>query len=602
MTELSVNERIKKLREVMKKNNIDIFFTCTSDFHNSEYIQDYFREVYYITGFSGSNGSVVITEKEAYLYTDGRYFIQAAKELSGSEVILMKMGEKDVLKEEELIKSICSNEKAMTLSFDGRMINSSRGRLILGDNENLTVRDDINLLDFVWEDRPKLIFNKIFKLDDKYSGETANSKVERVREYMNKENADTYILTSLCDIAWLLNIRGSDIHCNPVFFGYVIITDDKVKVFADDGLTKDIHDFLDGEFGNELEIKSYNDFYEDVRKNCNGCNVLVDASMISYRLYNLLNNEDVNVIDKFNVTSNFKAIKNETELNNTRKAHVTDGVAVTKYIYWLKNNIGKIHITEKSAEDKLYEFRKMSDSLIDLSFDTISAYKANAAMMHYEAGDDCAVLKDEGMLLVDSGGHYLEGTTDITRTIVLGKISDKEKMYYTLSLKGMLNLSAAKFLYGCSGLNLDILARGPLWNLGMDYKCGTGHGVGHILSVHEGPNGFRWRKVPERNDGCVLEEGMITTIEPGVYIENEFGIRIENELICKKSFANEYGQFMEFETITFCPVDLEAVDLKFLDERDKELLNTYNEKVYETISPYLNEEEKIWLKHETRRV
>ena len=602
MTELSVNERIKKLREVMKKNNIDIFFTCTSDFHNSEYIQDYFREVYYITGFSGSNGSVVITEKEAYLYTDGRYFIQAAKELSGSEVILMKMGEKDVLKEEELIKSICSNEKAMTLSFDGRMINSSRGRLILGDNENLTVRDDINLLDFVWEDRPKLIFNKIFKLDDKYSGETANSKVERVREYMNKENADTYILTSLCDIAWLLNIRGSDIHCNPVFFGYVIITDDKVKVFADDGLTKDIHDFLDGEFGNELEIKSYNDFYEDVRKNCNGCNVLVDASMISYRLYNLLNNEDVNVIDKFNVTSNFKAIKNETELNNTRKAHVADGVAVTKFIYWLKNNIGKIHITEKSAEDKLYEFRKMSDSLIDLSFDTISAYKANAAMMHYEAGDECAVLKDEGMLLVDSGGHYLEGTTDITRTIVLGKISDKEKMYYTLSLKGMLNLSAAKFLYGCSGLNLDILARGPLWNLGMDYKCGTGHGVGHILSVHEGPNGFRWRKVPERNDGCVLEEGMITTIEPGVYIENEFGIRIENELICKKSFANEYGQFMEFETITFCPVDLEAVDLKFLDERDKELLNTYNEKVYETISPYLNEEEKIWLKHETRRV
>lgn len=602
MTKLSVNERIKKLREVMKKNNIDIFYTCTSDFHNSEYIQDYFREVYYITGFSGSNGSVVITEKEAYLYTDGRYFIQAAKELSGSEVILMKMGEKDVLKEEELIKTICSNEKAMTLSFDGRMINSSRGRLLLGDNENLTVRDDINLLDFVWEDRPKLIFNKIFKLDDKYSGETANSKVERVREYMNKENADTYILTSLCDIAWLLNIRGSDIHCNPVFFGYVIITDDKVNVFADDGLTKDMHDFLDGEFGTELEVKSYNDFYEDVRKNCNGCNVLVDASMISYRLYNLLNNEDVNVIDKFNVTSNFKAIKNETELNNTRKAHVTDGVAVTKFIYWLKNNIGKIHITEKSAEDKLYEFRKMSDSLIDLSFDTISAYKANAAMMHYEAGDDCAVLKDEGMLLVDSGGHYLEGTTDITRTIVLGKISDKEKMYYTLSLKGMLNLSAAKFLYGCSGLNLDILARGPLWNLGMDYKCGTGHGVGHILSVHEGPNGFRWRKVPERNDGCVLEEGMITTIEPGVYIENEFGIRIENELICKKSFANEYGQFMEFETITFCPVDLEAVDLKFLDERDKELLNTYNEKVYETISPYLNEEEKIWLKHETRRV
>ena len=610
MGKLSINERIAKLRSVMKDNGVDVYYTTTTDFHNSEYIQDYFKEVYYITGFSGSNGSVIITKDKAYLYTDGRYFIQAEGELSGSEVILMKMGEKDVLKEEELIEKIFAEEGFKTLCFDGRMISSSVGkefRSRIGDGKIVC---DINLLDYVWTDRCKLRFEKVYDLPLKYSGESFESKLKRVREHMEEKGAEAYVLSSLCDIAWLLNIRGDDIACNPVFFSYLYITKDEVHIYSDDNAG--VKECLAKNLGADTEIgkifyKSYNDFYVDIkgilRKEADEkFKMLIDLSMSSFGLLEIIEELKIDYIDEFNVTTAFKAVKNETELENLRKAHVYDGVAVTKFIYWLKNNIGKITITEKTAEEKLFEFRKECSSLIDLSFVTISAYGANAAMMHYEAGEDCATLKPEGMLLVDSGGHYYEGTTDITRTIVLGDITEKEKMYYTLTLKGMLNLSNAKFLYGCTGLNLDMLARGPLWKLGMDYKCGTGHGVGYLLSVHEAPNGFRWRKVPERNDGCVLEEGMVTTIEPGVYIEDEFGIRIENELICKKAESNEYGQFMDFETITFCPVDLDAVDVKYLDESDIEMLNAYSKKVQEVIMPFLNDEEKEWLLKETREL
>lgn len=610
MKELSVNEKIEKLRVIMKEKGVDVYYTTTTDFHNSEYIQDYFKEVYYISGFSGSNGSVIITADEAYLYTDGRYFIQAEGELKGSEVILMKMGEKDVLKEEELIEKLFLENGFKTLCFDGRMISSSTGKEFrnrIGDGKILC---DINLLDYVWEDRCKLRFEKVYDLPLKYSGESFESKIKRVREYMDSECIDGYILSSLCDIAWLLNIRGDDIECNPVFFSYLYITKEHLFVYSqkDAGVKEVLEKNIELVDAKErITYKAYDEFYQDIQdilkiESKKDFRLLIDLSMSSFRLLEILENLKINYVDKFNITTSFKAVKNETELENLRKAHIYDGVAVTKFIYWLKKNIGKITITEKTAEEKLFELRKECDSLIGLSFDTISAYASNAAMMHYEAGDDCATLKPEGMLLVDSGGHYYEGTTDITRTIVLGKLTHKEKMYYTLALKGMLNLSNAKFLYGCTGLNLDMLARGPLWKLGMDYKCGTGHGVGYLLSVHEAPNGFRWRKVPERNDGCVLEEGMVTTIEPGVYIENEFGIRIENELICKKAESNEYGQFMDFETITFCPIDLEAVDLSYLDESDIDMLNEYSKKVREVISPLLNDEEREWLLWETREL
>ncbi len=308
-------------------------------------------------------------------------------------------------------------------------------------------------------------------------------------------------------------------------------------------------------------------------------------------------------MDATNPTVLFKAMKNPVEIENLRKAHIKDGVAFTKFMYWLKTNIGKIEITEISASDYLEDRRREQEGFIELSFDTICAYKANAAMMHYSANQDSnALLMPEGLLLVDSGGQYYEGTTDITRTMVLGEISDELKLHFTAVLRSMLNLADAKFLHGCIGMNLDILARGPIWDMNLDYKCGTGHGVGYLLNVHEAPNGFRWKKVPEREDGCVLEEGMVTTDEPGIYIEGSHGIRTENELVCHKGEKNEYGQFMYFEHITFAPIDLDAVDAALMSPAERKSLNAYHEQVYEKLSPYLTDAEKDWLKTYTRAV
>jgi Xaa-Pro aminopeptidase len=298
-----------------------------------------------------------------------------------------------------------------------------------------------------------------------------------------------------------------------------------------------------------------------------------------------------------------KSIKNPIELENLRSAHIKDGVAVTKFMYWLKTNVGKIPMSEMSASDYLANLRAQIDTYIDLSFDTIAAYKANAAMMHYSATPETdAWLQPEGMLLVDSGGQYYEGTTDITRTFILGPVTDEEKKHFTLVAKSMLNLANAKFLYGCTGYNLDILARGPLWNIGIDYRCGTGHGVGYLLSVHESPNGFRWKQIPDRNDSAILEEGMVTTDEPGVYIEGSHGIRTENEFICVKDELNEYGQFMRFEMLTWAPIDLDGIDPQWLNPDDLHQLNEYHAQVYKKLSPYLNEDEKAWLLHYTRAI
>ena len=328
----------------------------------------------------------------------------------------------------------------------------------------------------------------------------------------------------------------------------------------------------------------------------------MDGGAVNYRISSSLD-KNIKVVDKPNPTELMKAIKNKTEVDNTRKAHVKDGVAFTKFMYWLKTNIGKIPMTEISASDYLEARRREQDNFIELSFETICAYGPNAAMMHYAATPETDTeLKPEGFLLVDSGGHYFEGTTDITRTMALGPITDEMRLHFTTVCRSNLNLANAKFLYGCTGLNLDILSRGPLWEMGIDYKCGTGHGVGYVLNVHEGPNGFRWKVVPERHDNGTLEEGMITTDEPGVYLEGKYGIRTENELVCHKAEKNEYGQFMCFENITYAPIDLDAIDPELMTGREKKLLNDYHKMVYETLSPYMTAEENEWLKHYTRAI
>ena len=595
-----IPERLTALREEMKRRNIDIYVVPTADFHESEYVGEHFKARKFITGFTGSAGTAVITLKEAGLWTDGRYFVQAEKQLEGSTVTLYRMAEEGVPAVEEFVKD--KLPQGGCIGFDGRTVNGAWGEKFAAiaeeKNGSLFVGED--LIDLIWTDRPELSRAPLFILEEKYSGKSTAEKIKDVRAKMAEEGADVHILTSLCDIAWLLNIRGGDIQSVPVVLSYLVLTKDQCIWFLQEEVVDDaIRAYLNE---NHIETRPYDAIYTYVPTIPESAVVLMNKSGVNYRICNELN-KNIQVINKPNPTELMKAVKNPVEVDNTRLAHVKDGVAVTKFMYWLKTNIGKIPMTEISASDYLEARRREQENFIDLSFTTISAYGANAAMMHYSATPESNTgLKPEGFLLVDSGGHYYEGTTDITRTFVLGPISDEMKQHFTAVCRSNMKLANAKFLYGACGLNLDILARGPLWDMGIDYKCGTGHGVGYILNVHEGPNGFRWKIVPERHDSGVLEEGMITTDEPGVYLEGKYGIRTENELVCRKAEKNEYGQFMEFENITYAPIDLDGIDPEQMSPREKQMLNDYHKKVYEVLSPYMTEEENEWLKKYTRAI
>ena len=595
-----IPERLTALREEMKRRSIDIYVVPTADFHESEYVGEHFKARKFITGFTGSAGTAVITLKEAGLWTDGRYFVQAEKQLEGSTVTLYRMAEEGVPAVEEFVKD--KLPQGGCIGFDGRTVNGAWGEKFVAIAEekkgSLFVGED--LINLIWTDRPELSKAPLFILEEKYSGKSTAEKIKDVRAKMAEEGADVHILTSLCDIAWLLNIRGGDIQSVPVVLSYLVLTRDQCIWFLQEEVVDDtIRAYLKE---NHIETRPYDDIYTYVPTIPESAVVLMNKSSVNYRICSELN-KNIQVINKPNPTELMKAVKNPVEVDNTRLAHVKDGVAVTKFMYWLKTNIGKIPMTEISASDYLEARRREQENFIDLSFTTISAYGANAAMMHYSATPESNTeLKPEGFLLVDSGGHYYEGTTDITRTFVLGTISDEMKQHFTAVCRSNMKLANAKFLYGACGLNLDILARGPLWDMGIDYKCGTGHGVGYILNVHEGPNGFRWKIVPERHDSGVLEEGMITTDEPGVYMEGKYGIRTENELVCRKAEKNEYGQFMYFENLTYVPFDLDAIDPKQMTEVEKKRLNDYHANVYKVVSPYLQGEELAWLKEATRAI
>ncbi len=595
-----IKERLAALRALMKERTIDVYMIPTDDFHASEYVGDYFKARRYMSGFTGSAGTLVVTMSEAGLWTDGRYFIQAENELKGSTIELYKMGQPGVPEIERYIEDKVPENGS--LGFDGRVVSAGLGMLLKEAlaKKNAVIYDAEDLVDAVWTDRPELSKEPAFLLDIKWVGKSRADKLTELRAFMAEKKADSFILTGLDDIAWLFNIRGNDVAHNPVVLSYAVIRMTECMLFVqEEAISTEVRLRLEAD---GITICPYNAVYEYVKTLPETETVLLSKKRINYTILNNLNDK-ITILDETNPTTLKKAVKNEVELENLRKSHIKDGVAVTKFMYWLKNNVGRQKITEISASDYLEERRREQEGFIELSFNTISAYQANAAMMHYSATPESnAVLKPEGFLLMDSGGQYYEGTTDITRTFVLGDIPDEWKMHFTLVAKSMLNLANAKFLYGCTGANLDILARGPLWNLGIDYQCGTGHGVGYLLNVHEGPNGFRWKRVPEREDQGVLEAGMVTTDEPGVYIANSHGIRTENELICKKAEANQYGQFMEFETITFAPIDLDGIDTAYLNEVDKKQLNTYHAMVYEKLSPYLTEEEAVWLKKYTRAI
>ena len=595
-----MKERLKQLREKMEERGIDIYVVPTSDFHESEYVGEHFKARKFITGFTGSAGTAVITKTEAGLWTDGRYFIQAAAQLEGSTVDLYKMGMEGVPTVTEFIKDKLPENGC--LGFDGRVVNGKLGSEFqkIADEKTAKLHVDEDLVDMIWADRPELSKKPAFVLEDKYAGKTAAEKLADVRAKMQEQGADVHVITSLDDTAWLLNVRGGDINHFPVVLSFTVVTMDSCHWFLNEEV---LNDAVKAHLAqNGVVTGGYNDIYDFVASLKEDSVVLMDKSSVNFRICHSLN-ENIKIVDAKNPSQLMKAMKNATEINNTRNAHIKDGVAFTKFMYWLKKNIGKMEITEISASDYLEARRREQEGFLDLSFDTISAYGPNAAMMHYSATEESnAVLQTRGLYLVDSGGHYYEGSTDITRTMALGELTEEEKLYFTTVVRSNLNLSAAKFLYGCTGNNLDILARGPLWDMGMDYRCGTGHGIGHILNVHEAPNGFRWKVVPERNDSAVLEAGMITTNEPGVYIEGKFGIRTENELICYEAEKNEYGQFMAFETVTYAPIDLDAIVPEEMTRREKQLLNDYHKMVYEKLSPYMTEEENEWLKEYTREI
>lgn len=589
-----IQERLQNLRAKMQENGVQAYIIPTSDFHETEYVSDYFACRKYMSGFTGSAGTLVVLADQAGLWTDGRYFIQAQAQLQDTGITLMKMGQSETPSIEDYI---CQNlSKGSKVGFDGRVINYmdyKRYHAIFNSHQ-IDIVANLDLVNEIWQDRPALPATKTFHYALRYAGVLMEDKLAQVRQAMTREGCASFIITKIDEIAWLFNIRAHDIPHFPVALAYATIEKEKATLYIDASRLDDESKALFEQ--NQISVKPYNSIYEDV------CSlqgpVLVDPHFVNSRLALLVQEKLVEAVDPIVL---MKAQKNATEIENTKWAHIKDGVACTKFMYWLKKNVKSQEITECSAQDKLQQYRKEQENYLEDSFNTICAYKEHAAMMHYSSTPETDVtLKPEGMLLVDSGGQYLEGTTDITRTFVLGEISEEEKHWFTLAMRSHIRLAKAHFLYGCRGLNLDILARGPLWDEDMDYQCGTGHGVGHLSNVHEAPNGFRWRIVPERNDSCVLEEGMIQSDEPGVYKEGEFGIRHENELLVVKGTNNFYGQFMHFEPLTFVPFDLDGIDRSKMTQDEIEWLNAYHAQVYDTLHPYLNDEEKDWLKNATR--
>lgn len=588
---------LREFQEILKKKNIDAYIIPTSDYHNSEYISDFFKVRAYLSNFTGSAGTLLVTQKEAFLWTDGRYHIQASQEINPS-ITLMKQGLPGVPTIKEFLKS--KLQPKQILAFDGKVISTSLGKSLKEALPEITFKIDEDIINEIWVDRPSLPFSMLYKLDTFFCGKSFSDKFIELKDRIKKHNCDAHILCSLEDQAWLYNLRANDISHTPVFLSYTIIMDNQCYLFINQKkIDKVIDKYLKD---NNVIINDYEDFYSFIKLIKNQ-KILVDFNKINYSIYTALadTNKLINATDP---TLILKAIKNQTEIKNIKDAHIKDGVAVVKFLHYVKTKIKHDqNLSELSVTSVLENFRKSQPGFIDISFNTICGYNEHSAMMHYSANEKTNyTLKPEGFLLIDSGGHYLEGSTDITRTISLGRPTNEMKLHFTTVLKSVIALSEAVFLKGVRGINLDILARGPIWKLLIDYKCGTGHGIGYLLSVHEAPNGFRWQVVPERNDSAIFQEGMITTNEPGIYLENKYGIRIENELLCVHKGKTEFGEFLGFETITYAPIDLDAIDTKLLNTEEKIWLDNYHKKVYDILSPHLTKEERFWLKEYTRPI
>lgn len=591
--------KLEKLRTLMNDAGMDYYLVPTDDFHSSEYVGDYFKTRAYLSGFTGSAGTLLVGKDFAGLWTDGRYFLQAAQQLEGTGIELMKMGVEGV---PSLIEYLAENLKAdMTLGFDGRCVSESFVKELkeaLGDVQ-IQIAYEKDLAGEMWEDRPALSRKPAWFLEDENCGASMKEKIANVRAEMKKRGAEGLLLTSLDDIAWLFNMRGDDIAYNPVVLSFCVITEKEVRLFIQNGVLNAEQEIRFVKEG--VLLDSYLNVYEYV-KTLAVKSVWLNDQKTSYALIENLPKE-VRLIKGMTPVAYTKCVKNEKEQENMRAAHLKDGVAMTKFMYWLKENAGKAAMNEISVQECLKDFRAAQKGFVEESFAPISGYGPHGAIIHYSATEESnAEIKPEGLLLLDTGGQYLEGTTDITRTFALGEVSDEAKKHFTTVLRGNLRLGAVKFKAGCTGENLDMIARGPLWEEGLDYNHGTGHGIGFVLNVHETPARINWKRRAGYGENDPFKPGMIVSNEPGFYLEGQYGIRLENLILCQEAENTEYGQFLKFETLTIVPFDLDAVDVTLLDSKERQLLNDYHSRVYAELLPYLTEEEGVWLKHATRAI
>lgn len=586
---------LQALRDAMQTHGVDAVLIPSSDFHGSEYTGAHFACRTYISGFTGSAGTLLVFADWAGLWTDGRYFLQAERELCGSGIHLMREG----LPETPNWATVLSKrlKSSQCLAFDGRCISAKTGTLLRKNLSvlSLTFQTELDLPGSVWNDRPSLSAQPVWLLDSSYAGESRSKKLARSREALCKLCGDTLLLTALEEICWLLNLRGGDIDCTPVALSYLALSQSEAILFINPA---QVAPEIAAQLGADgVSLRDYEDFYSYAAAIPMEQTVLLDGRRANLRLRDSLPT-DVRVLDRPSPIEAFKAVKNAVEIENMRLAHLKDGIALTHFLYWLKQNIGTQPITEQSAAAKLESFRQEQPHYLGSSFSPIVGYGAHAAIVHYCAtAETNAPLLAEGLVLVDTGGHYLEGTTDCTRTIALGPLTDGQRQHYTAVLRGHLQLSNAQFLYGCTGANLDYLARAPLWSMQLDYRHGTGHGVGYLLGVHEGPNQIRWRAT---QGAAVFEPGMITSDEPGMYLDGAYGIRLENLLLCVPHGESDYGRFLGFEPLTLAPFDPEALELSQMHTEELAFLNRYHQQVFDAISPYLSVQEADWLLQVTR--
>lgn len=595
MTQM-IQDRLAALREVMRRESIDAFIFPSTDPHNGEYVPAHWEGRKWISGFDGSAGTAVVTMDKAALWTDSRYFIAAEEQLQGTEFKLMKERVEGTPTISQWLGMSLAHINGAVVGLDGYVnaANEVRGLAEeLRRQGGITIRTNFDPLDIIWKDRPEIPLSTVVQHPLEYSGETAESKLQRIRTAVKRSGAEALLVTALDDIAWTLNLRGSDVHCNPVAVAYLLIDVEKTILYINK--VKLAPSAADALKAAGVVVEDYGNVVEGLR-HFDGYNILLDPNQVNYALFSAVSAKKV--VEAASPVPYLKCVKNEAEIRGFHSAMLRDGVAMVKFLHWLKPAVEAGGQTELTVEKKLTSLRAEQPLFKGVSFDTIAAYQEHGAIVHYEATPETDVeLKPRGFLLLDSGAQYLDGTTDITRTIPLGPVTEEQKKVYTLVLKGHIQLELCKFPNHASGTQLDILARQAMWKEGLNYMHGTGHGVGSYLNVHEGPHQIRmeWKPSP-------LQAGMTVTDEPGLYLAGKFGVRIENTLIVKDFIETEFGKFLQFESLTLCPIDLDCADLDMLTAEEKQWLNDYHKMVFEKLSPLLNDEEKEWLKTNTARI